>query len=162
MKLPDTSTWHIIKGTWFVYKKDNFTVHIQLKNNGEQLVFVNGELSSRIKSFKLNTEQNFEWNKSFYSIRTSPVNKAMTSFSTDLVKNDQLLITYTFTYRTDLKRFLPLLIAIIVLTVPLVLLKLPEWTFYAMVGIVIMFKIFLFNKNLFEITERENKFAFDV
>lgn len=127
-----------------------------------QLVYVNGTLANKVRSLKLKTEQLFEFENDKYVVRTSPANKAMTSFTTELILNGELLRTYTFSYRTDLKRYFPFLLLVVGLTIPMALLKLPDWSYYVMLGIVVLLKIFIFNKSLFEIKEVENKFSVDI
>lgn len=152
----------MIKGTWFVYQKDETTIHIQLKNNGMQYVYVNGELVNEILSLKLRTEQKFEHKGKKYTVRTTPANRAMTSFVTELVENEVLLKIFTFTYRTEIKRFIPFILGIIGCTVLMALLTLPTWSFYVMVAILVLLKILVFNKDLFEITEKDNTFSAEI
>jgi len=162
MSLPKQSTWHVLKGTWFVYKGTDVTVHIRLKNNGMQNVYVNEELVSETRSLKLRTEQRFEHKGKKYLVRIAPANKAMTSFETELLLEDKILRVFAISYRLEPKNFIPFLLVIVGLTIPMVIMKLPTWTFYLMVIISAALKILVFNKDLFEITEKDIVFNTEI
>ncbi|WP_258543322.1 hypothetical protein [Parvicella tangerina] len=156
MSLPKESTWHLFKGTWFVYDNKETTIHIQLKNSGHQCVYVNGTLASEKKSLKLRTEQAFEFKGVSYTVRTTPENVAMTSFSTELIIDNVLAKVFTFRYRLELKRYLPFLSTIVLLTIPLTLWNAPTWSFYLMLLTVLAIQVLLFNRQMFHIEEKDN------
>lgn len=162
MSLPKSSTWNFIMGTWFVYHSEDDTVHIQLKNNGKQLIYINEELVSEQRTFKLSSEQIFDYNENHYRIKISPDNKALTSFSTDLIIDGELKMTYSFRYKRNTVSYIFMMILIIALTTVFVLLKLPDWSFYVMVFVLIVIKLLFFNSDMFEITEKANTFKQEI
>lgn len=162
MNLPEKSTWHILRGTWFVYSNEGKTVHIQLKNNGLQSIFVNDQLVSQKRSLKLRTEQEFQNDGSKYLVRISPENVAMTSFSTELIIDNELKRVFHFSYRTDFKRYLPFILVIVGLTIPLTIFKFPTWSYYVMLGVVVLLKLLIFNKDMFYISESDNPIKVDI
>jgi hypothetical protein len=162
MKLPSKSSWHIIKGTWFVYKDQQHTVHIQFKNSGMEYIYVNEELVVEKRALKLRSKHSFRLEQDQFEVRTFPNNKALTSFTTELVINEELKRIFTFSYRTDLKRFLPLIVSIFVVTIPMVLMKLPSWSYYVMVAILVALQLLIFNKSMFHLEEKDHGVKMDI
>lgn len=127
-----------------------------------QNVYVNGELVESKRSLRLKTEISFENSEHSYLIRTYPNNKTFTSFSTDLVIDNELVKVYTFHYKRDLKSYLPFIGVIVLLTIILTLLKLPVWTLYVMVLVSVAVKILLFKKSMFLLDERDPDVKIDI
>lgn len=162
MKLPAKSTWHFIKGTWFVYEHRGLTVHIQLKNNGMQYAYVNGELVSSQRSLKIKSEMMFNASGKDFLIRIKPKNKTLTSYDTELVINGILVKTFTLSQVRNAKVYLPFLTMVVLLTIPIVLLKWPTWTLYAMVGVVVILQLIFFNRYMYELSERDVDVKIDI
>lgn len=162
MKLPSKSSWHFIKGTWFVYKKGDLIVHIQLKNNGMQYVYLNGELASSQRSLKIKSEMKFKALEKDFIIRIKPKSKALTSYDTELVIDNILVKTFSLSQVKNLKVYLPFLITVVLLTIPIVLLKWSTWTLYAMVGVVVILQLVFFNRYMYVLSERDADVKIDI
>ncbi len=162
MKLPKKSTWHIIRGTWFVYSGADYMVHIHWKSNGWLLIYIDGKLVDKTRSFKPRINRTIDHENTKVEIRIYPQNKAMTSFATDVVIDELLVRTFTLKHKRQLKQYLPYIGVIVVLTVVMVLLKLPDWSLYVMVFSVLAIKYFFFNKHMFSIEEADNSINLDI
>lgn len=162
MKLPSKSTWHIVKGTWFVYEQGEELVHIHWGTTGKLKVYVNRELVQTKRSFKPRFDFTFIRNEKRYKIKVYPENSAMTSFTTELVIETLLVKTFTFYFKQGIKLYLPFIALIVVLTIFMVLLKLPAWSLYVMIAGVIMSKYLFFSKRMFYIEEKDNAIEVDI
>lgn len=156
MSLPNQSTWNFFKGTWFYYHHGDHTVHIFLKNNGKQLIYYNGELAAEMRTLKLKSQQKVTVANLEIETRTYPNNLTLTKFTTELVLNGELKKIFTMEYKKNWKVYLPMIIVVVLCTIPMVLLQFPNWAMIVVTLLIPFLKVLFFSKNMFEIEERDN------
>lgn len=162
MNLPNQSSWNFFKGTWFYYRDDELEIHIHLKNNSKQVIYINSNRVSEIKTIRLKSEHKLNYNNKNITVRIYPDNLTLTSFTTELYINEQLRKVFMLSIHYNFKNLMPMFLLIIISTIVAVTLSIPNWTLVVTTILIPILKMAFFGKDLYTLNERSNRMDLDV
>ena len=100
--IPQSSQASLLKGYWFIFKDGDRSIAAHGSSTGQEKIFVDGQLVSKKRSFRMTSKHQFYWEKDTYEIvfRISQILKGKMECS--LAKDGVLIGCFKTSYKSKL------------------------------------------------------------
>lgn len=151
------NSYHFLKGTQLICEDGSDEIRLRITFFGLQTVYLNGLEVSKMKSMKLRKEQHFEQGGNHYSIRSFPINGQVSATDYEFRKNEKLLKVFRTRNDFNGKKMTILFAGIFLISLPILIYKLPDYVFWlANLSYLILF-IILFANSFIKIEIFDNE-----